>query len=164
MVQVGAELPAGYTVFEVAVARRDHLEVDFQFPVTAHAADPAVLDGLEQFRLEIQVQLAEFVKKQGAAIGLLDEPPPPVPGAREGPCLVAEQFGLEQFPRERGAIDFHQRTFGSRTGMVKDACDQTLPGTGFAADQQRRKRYPGESCQHVAHVFCRRTVTDECCR
>jgi hypothetical protein len=71
--------------------------------------------------------------------------------AGEGAPLVAEQLGLEQLLRQRGAVQRHERSALSRGGTVDEARDHFFPCAGFAAQQHRRLglRHLGRFLQRV---------------
>jgi hypothetical protein len=54
------------------------------------------------------VQVAHFVQENGAAIGQLKFAAARSGGAGERALLVAEQFALDQFGGDGGAIHFHE--------------------------------------------------------
>ena len=58
--------------------------------------------------------------------------------AGEAALLVAEEFALHQFGRNRAAVDRHERTAGARALLVDQARDELLADAGFAADVDRR--------------------------
>ena len=70
----------------------------------------------------------------------------------KAPGLVAEQLGLEQVVRQRCAVDFDQRTFAPRSGVVQNARGKALAGAGLSSDQQCAERHARQLDQHLAHV------------
>ncbi len=57
--------------------------------------------------------------------------------AGEGAAHMAEEFALEQFARDRRAIDADQRPVAAAGGFVDGARDQFLAGAGLAGDHHR---------------------------
>ena len=89
----------------------------------------------QQLDLQGRCQLTDLVEKQRAAIGLLETAAAQAVGAGEGALLVAEQFGFEQFGRDRRGVERDKRLAGTRTVLVQRARHQFLAGARFAGDQ-----------------------------
>src|SRR6516225_4012416 len=59
----------------------------------------------------------------------------------KGAARVAEELTLEQFRRDRSAIDPYQRPLAAKTALMQRRRDQLLPGSGLAEDQHGRVRW-----------------------
>jgi hypothetical protein len=94
-----------------------------------------VLQHAQQLGLQRQVELADLVQEQRAAVGGLDQADLARLRVGEGALLMAEQLALDQVRRQRGAVDFHERGRGARTGVVAGARHQLLAGAGLAQNQ-----------------------------
>src|SRR5207247_7786669 len=94
--EVVAEAPALHLVVEVAPRRRDHPDVDAEAPVAADAAHLAPLDRAEQLRLERELEVADLVDEEGAAVGLLEHALARRRRPRERALLVPEELRLEE--------------------------------------------------------------------
>ena len=92
----------------------------------------------EQLGLHGLGQLADFVEKQGAAVGHFKQADAMLVGAGEGASAMAEQFALDEVLRQGAAIDGDERHVGPRALVVDGAGDQLLAGAGFAEDQHGR--------------------------
>ncbi len=68
----------------------------------------------------------------------LEEPGLGGDGAREGSLLVSEQLGLEQVPRQTGAVQIDERLAGAAALRVDPARQHPLAGSGFSLDQDRQ--------------------------
>src|SRR5439155_8973160 len=68
-------------------------------------------------------------------VRLLELPDPCVRRARERAPLVAEQLALEEFRRQRRAIDFHERAVAPRRALMDRARHQLLADAALAAEQ-----------------------------
>src|SRR3546814_17112496 len=78
--------------------------------------------------------LVDLVQEQRAAMRAADAPRLADAAARAVDQVAAEQFGLGQFVRQRGAIDRGQRAAAAPALAVKHVRDQFLAGAGFALD------------------------------
>ena len=81
--------------------------------------------------------LADFVQQQCSLVGLLELADLVANGAGESTTFVAEQFGFQQFVRQRCAVHFHERPFGSVRLFVDETCNDFLAHARFAEDQDR---------------------------
>src|SRR5690606_16165202 len=72
--EVLAEPPGADLLLEVAVRGGDDAHVDLDRLDAAHALDLALLEHAQQLRLEIELELAELVEEDGAAVGELEDP------------------------------------------------------------------------------------------
>ena len=89
----------------------------------------------QQLRLQVQRQLADLVEQQRPSVGLPRHAGVIAQGPREGAAPVAEQLGLEQLGRQRGAVDAHERPGGARPALVQRAREHLLAGACLAGDQ-----------------------------
>ena len=96
--------------------------------LAAHALELAVLQDAQQLRLRRFVQVADFVEKDGAAVGQLELAAPERRRTGERALLVAEQLALDQLGRNRGAVHLHERTRGKRALAVDVGREQLLAG------------------------------------
>ena len=71
--------------------------------------DFLVLDDAQELRLKFERHVADLVEQKGSLVGEFEQAHAAGGrGAREGALLVAEQLGLEQVSRDRGAIDLEK--------------------------------------------------------
>src|SRR3546814_6620184 len=85
--------------------------------------------------LQFQWNLADLVEEQGAAIGQLEAADAVAHRAGERALHMAEELALEQFARNRRAVDADQRPAAAPAGFVDGARDQLLAGAALAGDQ-----------------------------
>jgi hypothetical protein len=81
---------------DVPVGGGDEADIDAQFIVAAHARESAVLQKAEQLGLQRPAHVADFVQKNGAAMGFLDAAQFLFDSAGEGAFFVAEEFAFQQ--------------------------------------------------------------------
>ncbi len=120
---------------EVAVGGGDEADVNFDGGVGADAFDGAFGEGAEEFDLGGGVDFTDFVKEEGAAIGLFEAADAFLRGAGEGAFFVAEEFGFEELGGERGAVDDDEFGCGAAGEVVDGVGDDFLAGAGFALDE-----------------------------
>src|ERR1700727_1862959 len=103
--------------------------------MAANPDEGTVLQHLEQFGLDRQIQTANLVQKEGTVMRLLD----PAEFGRHGACkrslFIAEQLGFEQGVRDSRAADFNQRASGTHRERVQEANADLLAGAALALDQ-----------------------------
>ena len=133
--EVLAEFSLAHRVGEVAVRGRDDADVDRHRFAAADAVDHAFLDRAQQFGLQPNVHLGDFVEQQRAAIGFLEFADAARERAGKGAFLVAEQFGFEQVFRYRRAIDGDERLLRAGAAAVHEARQHFLAGAAFAGDE-----------------------------
>ena len=101
----------------------------------ADALELPLLQHAQQLALQLERDLADLVEKQRAAVGQFEPADAVAQRAGEGALDVAEELALEQFARDRRAVDPDQRPVAAAARLVDGARDQFLAGAGFAGDQ-----------------------------
>ena len=129
--QVAAELPLLDHPFQVLVGGAQDAAVRLHLALAADAEELLLLQDVEQFRLQVQVHLADLVEEDGAALRHLEAAVLAAVGAGERPLLEAEQLALEQLPRQGGAVDLDERLVRPSGRLVKSLGDQFLAGAAF---------------------------------
>jgi len=96
VVQVAAKTPALHLGTQVAVGRGNDTDIDAPRLHTPHAQHFPRLEHAQQLRLQGQGQLADFIEKQRAAVGRLEQTDLVVNRARKRPSHVAEELAFEE--------------------------------------------------------------------
>jgi len=104
VIQVRAKAPFPYFLAQVAVSGRDHTRMGNALLRLADALELAVLEHAQKLRLQFKRQLPDLVQKQRAFLGVLEITGFVGRGAGERALGVAEQCGLDQGRRDRGAL------------------------------------------------------------
>ena len=153
--QVLAECAFAHGVGEVAVRGGDDADIDRHRLGAADAVDDALLDRAQQFGLQADVHLGDFVEQQRAAGRFLELADAAGDRAGEGALLVAEQFGLQQMFGDRRAINRNERPLGAGRARVDVARQHFLAGTGLAGDHDGgiRARDLLRQLDDLAHGF-----------
>ena len=74
--EVVAEAPGLHLAIEIAPRRAEDAHVDLERPIAPDAPDLAALDGAEELRLEREIEVADLVDEERAAVGLLEDAAP----------------------------------------------------------------------------------------
>jgi hypothetical protein len=119
----------------VAVAGRQHADIDLDRPAAADPVDLPLLDRPQQLRLQANIHLADLIEQQGAAMGFLELADPPRGRSGEGPLFMAEKLGLEEVFRNGGTVDRDQRSGVAAALAVNMPGDHFLARAAFAGDQ-----------------------------
>ncbi len=135
--EVVAEAPRSHFAIEVAARRREDSHVDAQPLAAAHPLHLASLDGAQEPRLQREIELAELVEQERAAVGLLERAATLDEGPGERAPLVTEQRGLEQRGGDRRAVEDHERPAGPRARAVEHLGEDLFACAGLALDDDR---------------------------
>ena len=98
----------------------------------------------QQLGLAVERHLADFVEKERAGVGLLEQADVVGVGAGERALLVAEELALHQVARNRRAVDAEHRPVAAGAGPVNGPGDQFLARCRFRRGPAR-SRWPGRS-------------------
>ena len=93
-VQVLAKAACFHFAQEIAVRRGDDADVGLDLRLGAHGPEALAFNNAEQLGLTFERQLAHFIEKQGAFVGLLKIAGVIAIGAAEGAAAMSEQFRL----------------------------------------------------------------------
>ena len=119
VVEIFAERAVLDRALEVDVGRRDQPERGADRPSAADALDLALLDRAQQLGLQVELQIADLVEEQRAAVGQLELADALLQRAGERALLVAEQRALDQLARNRRHVDGDERA--PRDAPIRDA-------------------------------------------
>ncbi len=139
VIQVGAEAAGLDRGVQILARRRDDGDVDRIAARRAEPADLALLDHLEELRLQRLGEETDLVEEERPLVRRLEQSRLRRARAGERATLVAEHLGLEQRLGDRRAVDVRERTGRARAARVDRARDEPLAGARLAADQDRRQ-------------------------
>ena len=97
--EILAELPVGDGRLEIAVGRGDDPHVDLDVLPAAEPRELAVLEHLQQLRLQRRAHLADLVEEHRPVVGELELAGLVLDGAGESAALEPEQLRFEQLGR-----------------------------------------------------------------
>src|SRR5690606_749379 len=104
------------------------------------AADPldrALPQGPMGLAVGVKTEGGDLIEEQGAAVGALEAPGAAAVGAGVGALFDAEEFGLDQVLRQRGAVEADQRAMAARAVSVQVLGKELLAHPGFTGQQYR---------------------------
>ena len=134
-IKITAECAFGHSLLQIAVGGGQDADVDGNAARAADGTNFFFLNGAQEFGLEVDGKLADFVEKNGSAFGDGEQSFLGLIGAGEGAFDIAEQFALNQRGDERAAVDGNKRLVVERSGVMNGARDHFLAGTAFSEDQ-----------------------------
>jgi hypothetical protein len=103
--------------------------------LAADALERLLLERAQHLRLRLEAHVADLVQEERAAVGQLELAVATRQRSGEGALLVAEQLGLDQLFRDRGAVDLDERALAPHRLDVNGARDQLLAAAVLAVDQ-----------------------------
>src|SRR5216684_1088076 len=135
IIKVLSEGPIFYHLFEIRTGGRDNTHVDLDGTVATNPLELPLLQYAQQFDLERNRHVADFIEENRAAIGLLESADPR--RDRAGKCTfdVSKQFGFEKVFRDGAAINTNQLLIFTRAVEVNSLRDQFFAGACLTLDQ-----------------------------
>jgi len=132
--QIGAEAAFTHALFEIAMGGADDAHIDGDRPGATDAHHFTLFQYPQQPRLQGQWHFADFIEKQGAAMGRFKQAGvTATTGTGERAFFVAEQFRFQQGFGNRTAIDGDKRfAVGARIFAMNRLRHHFLAGAGFA--------------------------------
>ena len=116
------------------VRRGEDADIDRSRSGSTDAADLTVLEDAEELDLSSRWQRTDFVEKQRAAIGDLEEAWLCGMRVGEGTTLVSKELRLDEVLRERRTVHGDERSVVSRAALMNGSREELLAGSGFAND------------------------------
>ena len=95
----------------------------------------ARLEKPQQLRLQLEAELADLVEEQRAVPGGTNHARVVAIGAGERAAAMAEQLALEHLPRDRRAVERHERLVGADRIAMDGAGQDLLAGAAFAGNE-----------------------------
>src|SRR5690242_1110925 len=119
-------------IFQIAMSGDEDADIHLRGLIASDALDLSFFEGAKQLGLHGKRHIADFVEEEGAAIGLLEFADMTGAGSGERAFLVAEEFGLDEFGGNGGAVEGDEGCFAARGFLVNGASDKLFAGTRFA--------------------------------
>src|SRR5437867_10585776 len=136
-VEILAEAALLDSRLEVAVGRRDQVDVEGYLVVGAGGPHAARLERPQELRLEGERQVADLVEEERTPARLHEEPLARRVRVGEGAAHVPEELALDQRLREGRAVDGDEGARLPPSPLVESARDELLSGPRLAGDQHR---------------------------
>src|ERR1700682_2987060 len=96
-----------------------------------------LLQDSQQFRLQLEGNVADFIQEQRAAVCRLETPDLLRHRAREGALLMTEELALEESQWDRRTVQLHEGSITASAVRVDSVRDELLAGTGFTLYENR---------------------------
>src|SRR5690242_10459092 len=119
-------------IFQIAMSGDEDAVIHLSGIIASDALDLSLFEGAKQLGLHGKRHIADVVEEEGAAIGLLEFADMTGAGSGERAFLVAEEFGLDEFGGNGGAVEGDEGCFAARGFLVNGASDKLFAGTRFA--------------------------------
>ena len=129
----------------------DDARIDRDRRAAADPLDHPLLKEPQQFHLQRQRNVADFVEKQRPALRQLDLAGRSFDRSGKGAALIAEQLGFQQVFRNCRAVDGDELAFAARRFLVHRAGQQFLAGTA-CAEQHHRNVGVGDAIDRADHL------------
>jgi hypothetical protein len=118
-------------------------DIDFDRPRRPDALDFAFLQDAQHLRLRRGRHVPNLVEEDRAAVGLHELARLFAVGAGERAAFVAEELGLDEAVRDRGAVHLHERAGLHERALVDRARHELLARSARPHDEDRRGRRRG---------------------
>ena len=135
--EVRAEGPGLDHFFKVAMGGGNDADIDGNTGSGADALDLAFLQDAEELGLKGEGDVADFVEKERAIVGLLESSNAQLIGPGEGAFFVTEQFAFEEVVGNGGAVDGDEGAMGAVAVLIDGASDEFLACSGFSSNEDR---------------------------
>ena len=142
VVQVLAKPAGANQGLQVLVGGRQDADVDRDRLRAADALERHLLEHAQQLGLDLEVDVADLVEEERAAVGLFEPAHAVAVGAGERTLDVAEELAFEQALRQGGAVDLDERPCRAGTGLMDRRGQQFLARAALAPDQHGRGTRP----------------------
>jgi len=132
-------------VLQIPVGGGNDPDIRFIGTGTSQSLKFSILNNPQQFALQLQRYLADFIKKDGAAVGQFETPD--LPGIRPGESTAfpSEEFTFHQGRRQCCTINRDQWPPLAGTAAVDGARHHALAGAGLAQEQ--------DGCIHGSYLL-----------
>ena len=148
VVKVFTKLTARHQLLEVFVRGAHHGHVHLQLFAGTQGGDFALLQHTQQAGLQVARHVANFIKKQRAAVGLEDFSWRAfLACAGERALFVAKQLGLDQALGNRGTVHRHKGLLGACRVVVEGPRQQVFARAGFA-----QNHHTNAAIEHLAQL------------
>ena len=135
VIQIGAKRAGAHHRLDVAIGRRHDAHIHLLLTYAAQTAQPLFFEQFQQLDLHRDINLADFVEEQRAALGRLDQARLALFGIGKRTAFIAEELGLEQIGGYRRAVNLDKGPRRAHTGKMQGARHQLFAGAGLARDE-----------------------------
>src|SRR5262249_43084147 len=133
---------------QITVCRGNHSNIDLDRLAAPQPLKLPLLQYPQQLGLKLQRQISHLVQKNRPSIRQLKPPHLPPRRPRKRSLLVPEQLALDQLPRQRRTVHFHQRPLSPPTLPMHRSRHQLFPRPRLSQYQNRHVRL-----SHLIHLL-----------
>jgi hypothetical protein len=135
VIQVHPELLLGDHGDKIPIGRSHYANIDPMSSTAAQSFELLLLQDAQQFRLEAEGHVADFIQKQRASVRSLESPYPLNYSTGESTSFMAEEFAFQKVRGDRGTVYLNERSGPAFTFLVDGTRDRFLTRSGFALDE-----------------------------
>jgi len=146
IVEVSTEAVVADIVHQVAVCGGDDAHVDARGTAAAEPIELSLLEHSEEFRLELERKISDFVEEERSAVCQLEASSLAHARTGEGAALVPEQFALDERGGQGRTVQGDESVVAPCAPLMDRARDQLFPGAGLAEQEDG-----GLSCGDLVH-------------
>src|SRR5262249_51056430 len=154
--EVAAELLGRNHLRQVAIGGGEDTNIRLLCAHATQALELPLLQGAQEFRLQLKRDIAYLVKKEGAAVGQLHAPDLLCDRPCESALFVPKQLAFQQAGWDGGAVEFYEGAAPAAAGIVNGARNQLFAGSCLTKDEYSGIR-SGHSSYLIEGGFQRRT-------
>ena len=122
-------------MLQISVSRGQKPDVDFNRFVRPDPGNLAVFQNAEQFDLRLHGHVADFVQKEGAAVGVLKLPDAVGNGVCKRAANVSKQLAFQDVFTQRAAVQTNKRFVLSGRILMYRLGDHLFPRAGFSLNE-----------------------------
>ncbi len=122
-------------MLQIFLCGRNYPGIDIDVAFSAEPRKFAILKDLKEFRLQGDIDFANFIQENGSAIGQLEFPRFFFGGPGERSPFKTEQLAFHQFSRDGSTVDFDKGFVFPRRFVVDGPGDEFFSGSAFPLDQ-----------------------------
>src|SRR5260370_38558363 len=122
----------------MAVGRRNQASIGAKRTRASQPLEFPLLQNAEQFGLQFERNLSDFIQKNSASVGNLEAANALRDGSRESTSFVSEQLAFQQTGRNRRTVEFDEGFRAAWAQVLNCARDQVLARARFSVDEHRR--------------------------
>jgi len=108
VIEVFAKSALADGILELVIGGGDQADIDFDGAGAAEAHEGAFLEDAQDFGLHAGGHVTDFIQKNGATAGALEQALFAAAGIGKGSGLVTEELALQEGVGQGGAINFEQ--------------------------------------------------------
>ena len=112
----------------------DDAYIDRDDIIRADTGDLSLLQHAQEFRLQVDVELADLIQEQRSLVGFLELSDAPGNGAGKRTFFMTEQFAFQQFLRDGRHVHCHEGHLVTLGIIVNGFGDHLLSGAGLAGN------------------------------